>query len=113
MRVTIGPSKQIRRCRLRLLGVPASQLQIVAVSGQSRFCAVLAPSVAADGREQLQVGMQYVNVFANTDGPAENAKIINDHGKKGSEYAQEDAEFQGIFFKHQNFQDFSSLVFKT
>jgi hypothetical protein len=48
---------------------------------------------AADGREQLQVCMQNIEIFAEADGPAENPKIINDHGDKGSEYTQEDTEF--------------------
>jgi hypothetical protein len=48
---------------------------------------------AADGRKQLQVRVQYVEIFAEADGPAENPKIINDHGNKGSEYPHENAEF--------------------
>jgi len=47
---------------------------------------------AADGRKQLQVVTQDVKIFADADGAAKDPKIINEHGKKRSEYTQADAE---------------------
>ena len=68
---------------------------------------------AADGSKQLNVGVQNIKIFPETDGPAEHPEVINNHSQQGAEYAQENAQFQIVFFEYQNFQNFSSLVFKT
>ena len=68
---------------------------------------------AADSRQQLFICMQHVKIFPETDGAAENPEIINSHGQEGTDDTEQDTKFQIIFFEYQNFQDFSSLVFKT
>ena len=59
------------------------------------------------------IGAQYVEVFGQADGTAENPEIIKQHGEQRAEQTKDNSKFQVIFFEYQNFQDFSSLAFKT
>jgi hypothetical protein len=48
---------------------------------------------AADGCQQLFVSMQYVKIFTDADGAAENPVIINGHRDERAKYAQENTDF--------------------
>jgi hypothetical protein len=67
----------------------------------------------ADRRQELLIVAQNIYIFGKTDRAAEHPEIVNGHGQNRTDKAEQDAKFEIVFFEYQNFQDFSSLDFKT
>lgn len=67
----------------------------------------------ADRRQELLIVAQHIDIFGKTDRAAEYPKIVDGHGQNGADKTKQYAKFEIVFFEYQNFQDFSSLDFKT
>jgi hypothetical protein len=68
---------------------------------------------AADGCQKGLICTKDIDIFREVNSPAENPEIINGHGEQGPKETQYNSKFKVVFLVYQNFQDFSSLVFKT